>query len=129
MLLYILISQMLKLEDNSDAVVKEVTSDSDGSTVYHITFLNIANNSTATTSLSYTQQQSTQDLQPQSSHEVTEADLVTLSQDAIVKIEDTDNFSEDHTRFDSTHELRETEVSVTPKVENIAGNCEDFVKS
>ncbi|KAK3726211.1 hypothetical protein RRG08_018655 [Elysia crispata] len=121
--------QMLKLEDNSDAVVKEVTSDSDGSTVYHITFLNIANNSTATTSLSCNQQQSTQDIQPQSSHEVTEADLVTLSQDAIIKIEDTDNFSEDHTRFDSTHELRETEVSVTPKVENIAGNCEDFVKS
>ena len=108
---YLPIPQVLKLEDGSDAIVKQVTNDADGSTVYHITCLNV-NSSTSIPSLTHYQHQQDQGAQPQINQEISDADSLALSQEATVKVENTEIIaSQDHASY---------QASDIPKVEDLA---------
>ncbi|GFS05517.1 zinc finger protein [Elysia marginata] len=113
--------QVLKLEDGSDAIVKEVTSDADGSTVYHITCLNLVNDAMNTSTMSVAHYQQTQPQQQQQ-----HADSLALSHEAIIKVEDPGNPHGDHTMLENTQEFKDDELSNLSKVADFAvGNVGD----
>ncbi|GFN84338.1 Zinc finger protein [Plakobranchus ocellatus] len=75
--------QVVKLEDGTNAILKQITCEPDGSAVYHITCLGVVNDGTSTTVLSQQLQQQNAPVQ-----NIEQPDSIVLTQDARIKVED-----------------------------------------